>query len=133
MAFQLSSLSSKLSDFTLNLIAAIVILLVGLVIGRFLGNLTRKVLHELELDKLLREQTRFKIPLEQFLGSLVKFIVYFIAIIFALDQLGLQTAILNIILSQSFIFYLWFPLKCHSLHDLTRTKYKKNPAPFQIT
>ncbi|AJF62835.1 MAG: Small-conductance mechanosensitive channel [archaeon GW2011_AR20] len=99
MAFQLSSLSSKLSDFTLNLIAAIVILLVGLVIGRFLGNLTRKVLHELELDKLLREQTRFKIPLEQFLGSLVKFIVYFIAIIFALDQLGLQTAILNIILA----------------------------------
>ena len=99
MAFQLSSLSSKLSDFTLNLIAAIVILLVGLVIGRFLGNLTRKVLHELELDKLLREQTRFKIPLEQFLGSLVKFIAYFIAIIFALDQLGLQTAILNIILA----------------------------------
>src|SRR3989344_3175104 len=99
MAFQLSSLSSKLSDFTLNLIAAIVILLVGLVIGRFLGNLTKKILHELELDKLLREQTRFKIPLEQFLGSLVKFIVYFVAIIFALDQLGLQTAILNIILA----------------------------------
>ena len=99
MAFQLSSLSSRLSDFTLNLIAAIVILLVGLVVGRFLGNLTRKILHELELDKLLREQTRFKIPLEQFLGSLVKFIVYFIAIIFALDQLGLQTAILNIILA----------------------------------
>ncbi|MEK6907447.1 MAG: mechanosensitive ion channel domain-containing protein [Nanoarchaeota archaeon] len=99
MVFELNSLSSKLSDLTLNLVAAVVILLVGLVVGRFLGNLTRKVLHELELDRLLKEQTRFKIPLEQFLGSLVKFIIYFIAIIFALDQLGLQTAILNVILA----------------------------------
>ena len=99
MVFNLELFSSKLSDLTLNLVAAIVILLVGLVVGRFLGNLTRKVFHELELDKLLREQTRFKIPLEHFLGSLVKFIVYFISIIFALDQLGLQTAILNIILT----------------------------------
>ena len=99
MAFNLNSLSSRLSDLTLNLIAAIVILLVGLVVGRFLGNLTKKLLHELELDRLLKEQTRFKIPLEQFLGSLVKFIVYFVAIIFALDQLGLQTAILNVILA----------------------------------
>ena len=73
--------------------------MVGLVVGRFLGNLTKKLLHELELDRLLKEQTRFKIPLEQFLGSLVKFIVYFVAIIFALDQLGLQTAILNVILA----------------------------------
>ncbi len=98
MAFNLDLLSSKLSDITLNLIAAVVILLIGLVIGRFLGNLTRKVLHELELDRLLKEQTRFKVPLEQFLGSIVKFIIYFIAIIFALNQLGLRTAILNIIL-----------------------------------
>lgn len=99
MVFNTGSLSSRLSDLTLNLIAALVILLVGLVIGRFLGNLTKKVLHELELDRLLKEQTKFKIPLEQFLGNLVKFIIYFIAIIFALDQLGLQTAILNIILA----------------------------------
>ena len=99
MVFRYEAFSSRLSDLTLNLIAGLVILLVGLVVGRFLGNLTRKVLHELELDRLLREQTRFKIPLEQLLGSLVKFVVYFIAIIFSLDQLGLQTAILNIILT----------------------------------
>lgn len=98
MVFNPGLLSSKISDLTLNLIAAIVILLVGLVVGRFLGNLTRKVLHELELDRLLKEQTRFKIPLEQFLASLVKFIVYFIVVILALEQVGLQTAVLNIIL-----------------------------------
>lgn len=98
MAFKIDPLSSRLSDLTINLIAVIVILLVGLVVGRFLGNLTRKTLHELELDRLLREQTRFKIPLEQFIGSLVRFIIYFIAIIFALNQFKLQTAILNIIL-----------------------------------
>jgi small conductance mechanosensitive channel len=99
MVFQLDSLSSKLSDLTLKLIAAVVILLIGLVIGRFLGNLTKKILHELELDKLLKEQTRFKIPLEQFLGSVVKFVVYLLFIILALNQLGLETAILNIILT----------------------------------
>jgi small conductance mechanosensitive channel len=90
--------TSNLSNTTINLIAAIVIILIGLVIGRFLGNLTRKILHELEIDKLLKEKTKFKFPLEQFLGSLIKYIAYFASIIFALNQLGLKTAVLNIIL-----------------------------------
>ena len=93
-----SDLSAKVSDTTISLIAAIVILIIGLILGRFLGNLTRKILHELEIGRILKEQTRIRIPVEQFTASLVRYIIYFIAIIFALNQLGLRTAILNIIL-----------------------------------
>lgn len=96
---KVAGVSSKISDTTINLIAAIVILLIGLILGRFLGNLTRRILHELELDRVLREQTRIKIPVEQFLSSLVKYVIYFVAIILALNQLGLRTAILNVILA----------------------------------
>jgi len=102
--------ASKLSNLTVNLIAAIVILLVGLVIGRFLGNLVKKVLHELELDKILKEKANFKIPLEQFFGSLIKYIVYFASVIFALNQIGLKTAILNIILFIILILLIGFML-----------------------
>ena len=90
---------ANLNELTLNLIAAIVILVVGLIIGRFLSNLTKKVLHELELDRILKEQARVKVPLTQLITNLVKYGVYFVAILAALNQLGLRNFILNAILT----------------------------------
>ena len=88
----------ELGDFTLNLVASIVILIIGLIIGKFLSNLTKKILQELELDRVLKEQARIKLPLTQFISSIVKYVIYFIAIIAALNQLGLKSFILNSIL-----------------------------------
>ena len=93
-----SSRITGLSDFTLKLLASIFILVLGLIIGRFLSNLVKKVLHELEIDRVLKEKARIKLPLTQLVTSLVKYIVYFIAILLALNQLGLKSFILNIIL-----------------------------------
>lgn len=87
-----------ISESVFRVIAAIIILLLGLVIGRALSNLTKKLLHELEFERILKKQTKIKVPVEEFSGSLVKYIVYFIAIIMALNQIGLTTLILNIIL-----------------------------------
>ena len=87
-----------ISESVFRVIAAIIILLLGIVIGRALGNLTRKLLHELEFERILKKQTKIKVPVEEFSSSLIKYIVYFIAIIMALNQIGLTTIILNIIL-----------------------------------
>jgi len=84
--------------YLLRLAAAIVVILLGFIAARVLSKLTKKALHELETDRVLKEQAGVTIPIEEFLSSLVKYLTYFIAIIFALNQLGLTTFVLQIIL-----------------------------------
>jgi len=81
-----------------KLIAAIVILLIGVFVGRFVGNLLKKLLNELNTDKILKEEAGVKVPIEDLFGNALKYLIYFAAIIMALNQLGLATTILYIIL-----------------------------------
>ena len=85
------------SNLVVSLVAAIVILLIGLVIGRFLGNLVGKILRELEITKILKEE-KVKFPLEEVLSNGVKYVVYFIAVVLALNQVGLTSTVLNLLL-----------------------------------
>ena len=95
------------SKLVVSLVAAIVILLIGLVIGRFLGNVVRRILRELELSKILKEE-RVKFPLEEVLSNGVKYIIYFIAVVLALNQVGLTSAIINILLGIIFVLIIIF-------------------------
>ena len=90
-------LSSK--EWMIKLIASIAILLIGLIAARIISKVIKKVLHELELNRILKEQAGVKLPIEEFVSSLAKYLIYFIAIIWALTELGLQTVILYIILT----------------------------------
>ncbi|MAG45598.1 MAG: hypothetical protein CMH63_02380 [Nanoarchaeota archaeon] len=81
-----------------KLIVAIVVILIGFLIGRFLGNLTKKVLKELNTNKILKENLGINLPIEQFLSGLVYYLILFVAVVMALNQLGLSTIILYIIL-----------------------------------
>ena len=78
-------------NIVIRLITAIIILLIGFVIARILSNLTKKLLQELETNRILKEQAGVKIQVEEFIASLVKYLIYFIAVIMALNQLGLTT------------------------------------------
>ncbi len=104
--------NSDIADFLqlgfFRLIAAISILLMGLVVGRFLGKLIERILNELELDEVLKKHLGIKIPLEHLIGNIVKFIVYTIAIFLALNQLGLTTRLLYIILIIIFVILIIF-------------------------
>lgn len=82
----------------IKLIAAIAIILIGLVAARIIHRILTKILQELELNRVLKEQVGIKIPVEEFIVSLTKYVIYFIAIIWALAELGLQTIVLYIIL-----------------------------------
>lgn len=92
------NITGKVSLVSLNLIAALVILLLGIVIGRFVSKLIQRVLKEVEINKILKEEAGVKIPVEQVIASAVKYLIYFVAVIVALDQIGLTTPILNLIL-----------------------------------
>lgn len=90
----------KISDYmgaTLNsIITAVVILLIGFILGKLAGRLLNKALHEAELDSILKKAGA-RLPLETVLAHLAEYFIYFVAVIFALNQLGITTVVLYII------------------------------------
>jgi len=76
---------------------AIIILLLGFIIGRIIGKLTQKVLLEIELNRLIKKATGMKIALEEITAKFITYFIYFIFIIWALNELGLTTTILTMI------------------------------------
>ena len=82
----------------IDIVIAILIIVLGVIFGRIIGNLVRRILKEFNVDKILKDQANVKIPVEDFLGSFVSYILYFAAIIMALNKLGLTTGVLNAIL-----------------------------------
>ncbi|MFH1455611.1 MAG: mechanosensitive ion channel domain-containing protein [archaeon] len=83
--------------FIVNLVAALLILILGVIFGNLTGKIIKKILHELELNRVLKE-AGLKISIEELTASFVKYIIYFIGIIWALSQLGLATTVLEILL-----------------------------------
>jgi len=92
----------------IKLVASITILLIGLILGRFLSNLVKKILKEIELNNILKKELKLDWPIEQFLTSITKYLVYFIALIIALNQIGLTTTVLYIILAVILLFIVVF-------------------------
>ncbi|MDP2908530.1 MAG: mechanosensitive ion channel [Nanoarchaeota archaeon] len=93
---QFFNLSSE--GWMIKLVAAIAILLIGMVAARIISRIIKKILEELEVNRILKEQAGITLPVEEFISSLAKYLIYLIAVIWALAELGLQTIILYIIL-----------------------------------
>ncbi len=79
-----------------KLIVAVIILLIGFVIARIAGKLTQKILHEIELNNILKK-AGVKMELEDILSNLATYLIYFFTIIWALNSMGLTTTILNMV------------------------------------
>lgn len=79
-----------------NIITAIIILLIGFIIAKLIGRLIQRVLHEAELDSLLKKAGA-KVSFELALAHIAEYFVYFITIIFALNQLGITTFVLYVL------------------------------------
>jgi small conductance mechanosensitive channel len=86
-----------------NLVVAVIILLLGFVIGRIAKRMAGKLLHEIELDKNLKK-AGVKVQLENLLSSCASYLIYFIAIISALNQFGIVTPVFNIVLGGLVLF-----------------------------
>ncbi|MBU2589820.1 MAG: mechanosensitive ion channel [Nanoarchaeota archaeon] len=87
----------NVSNFMVKLIAALAILLFGIIIANISAKLFKKLLHSFEINSVLAG-VGFKFPLEEFASSILKYVIYFATVIWALTELGLATTILQIIL-----------------------------------
>lgn len=101
MAFSdvLNSLNPTKPGLLLHLVAAIVILILGFVLGRLLGKLMRKVLHELELDEIIAKHVREGFEAERWISFVVEYATYGFALVWALNQLGITTTVLQIVVA----------------------------------
>ena len=68
---------------------AIVIVLIGFIIGKILGRISFKILNELELDYFARKLFKQKIKLTKILSSIITSITYIITLVIALRITGL--------------------------------------------
>lgn len=94
---KLASYNIPLSGIFLNIVVAIIIVLIGFISGKLLGRLVMKALHEAEIDNVLKK-IGLKISLEKKISILTEYFIYVLSIIMALNQLGVTTTVLQIVL-----------------------------------
>lgn len=90
------------SNWILGLVAAIAIALAGIILGTILGKVVKRVLHEFEVNKVLKKQG-LTLPLEELLSEIIRYAVYLVGIVWALAELGLATRIMEILLAVIFV------------------------------
>ena len=89
---------AEYSELLIRILGAFLILILGLIVAQILSNILRKIIRGTEISKALEEQLKLKIPLESYISSFLKYLIYFITIIIVLSQLGISTKILQTIL-----------------------------------
>ncbi len=88
---------SSIEGFVFNISAAIIILLIGFLIGKLLGRTVQKILKRSGISAGLRK-IGIRRPLEGVLSSGLSYLIYVASIILALDQLKIATIVLYSIL-----------------------------------
>ena len=100
-----------INENSIKIIISISILLIGVVIGRFLSKLTYRILVYISLNKLLKDSIKLKLPIEEIISYIIKYVIYFLSLVIALNQVGIgdfaQQLILVLILIMiaSIIFF----------------------------
>ena len=78
-------------------IIAAVILLTGFIMGRIAFNLSKRILSEIKLDILVRSYTGIKLSMEETISNIIKYSIYFVALLFSVSQLGIENLTFNAI------------------------------------
>ncbi|MBS3153094.1 mechanosensitive ion channel [Candidatus Woesearchaeota archaeon] len=89
---------STLQSIIIDLVVAVLIIFLGLVIARFLGNLTRRILKEFETDRIIKDYSFLTLKIEDLMGNLVKYLIYLITAVIALNQIGITGIVIYILI-----------------------------------
>ncbi len=81
-----------------NILVALLIFFIGFIFGRLLGKIIKKILRHMSLDLFMRKTLGIRVSMEDILASTVSYFIYMISFIMALNQLGLSTAILQMVI-----------------------------------
>jgi len=71
-----------------KVIVAVVIVLVGVIIGKLAQRITLRFMKELEINYLFKKTTKLKVSLDRFVSSAVKYLIYFVSLISVLNSVG---------------------------------------------
>ncbi|MBI4144873.1 mechanosensitive ion channel [Candidatus Woesearchaeota archaeon] len=85
-----------LSLFASNLVIAAIILVIGFLVAKVLERLLHRILHGLELNRILKK-AGFRFPLEESIPQLIKYFIYVSTVIVSLNQLNLMGALVGLI------------------------------------
>lgn len=80
-----------------ELVAAIIILLIGFIFGRMAGKIILKIFKEIELNRLLKKTTGIKVSLAELISKSITYFIYFIFIIAALEKLNISAVAFNLL------------------------------------
>lgn len=94
----ITSWFTEANKFVDTIASAVIILLIGFIIGKVFGKLIQKGLRELELNNLLK-RAGIQFGLEELLSRMFEYVIYAIAIVAALNQLGMTTIVLYIVIA----------------------------------
>ena len=92
----LQPLADVLGGFLTRIILAAMILLIGFVLGKVVGRIVYHFLHEAELNRILK-RARAGISLERSLSKLAEYLVNFVTVIIAINQLGVGGFVLYVL------------------------------------
>ena len=91
------------NDVMINILVAMLIFFIGFILGRLIGRILKKVLRHMNLDFFVRKTIGLKFSLEELISGVVSYFVYIISFIMALNQLGLSTAILQMVIGGAIV------------------------------
>ncbi|MDD5331503.1 MAG: mechanosensitive ion channel [Candidatus Nanoarchaeia archaeon] len=105
--FDIATLNISQSEIIVRVTSAIVILFLGYLLGRVLSNLLRGVLRNLEVDSVVKEQTKIRLKLENKVVLITRYVVYVLTILFAMKQLQLNRIVIIVVLILGILFLLY--------------------------
>jgi len=91
----------------INIVSAVIILIIGIISGRFLSGFIKKIIEEIELERIIKK-TGFKIHLGKYLYLSIRYVFYFGAFVLALRELGFSNRGLEILFLVIFILIIIF-------------------------
>ncbi len=87
----------KIMSLIIRIFVSVAIFLIGFVIGLFLSKITKKILSDIELNKIMDKAFNVKIDLEQIIVKSLEYFIYFVTLLIGLNYLGISSFILNIV------------------------------------
>ncbi|MBT3720625.1 mechanosensitive ion channel [archaeon] len=91
------SVFTNLNQNLLKMGFAILIFLVGFILGNISGKLLYKFLKEIEVNSILKNLTGLKLNLDHLISNIISYAIYFLALVAALEQLGIANIILYLL------------------------------------
>ena len=85
-----------IESYAYNIIISIVILLAGFGMGMIVKKILQRILKELELNKIMAK-VNVTYDLEKIISNIVSYVIYLFTIVLVLDQLGLKSVVLYLL------------------------------------